>query len=207
MIEEFAAGHGFHDPEKTILWLASSIKGQEAMGDLAAVASYWAEIDPLKAIQELEGMGPEISPVAVGSAVNTWASNDPEAALQWIDQVNDPSAKAQYIQSAHSFWAMNDPEKAIENASALQDDQLRDNAFIGVTEALSATRPGLAFQTAARISDPGKRSQLLGVVVMDLVTRDSSLAQRMIQEAPLSDAEKQGLLDQVRGSPTNNPGL
>ena len=134
---------------------------------------------------------------AIGGLARGWATNDPEAAVQWSLSLADPGQKYQALNNAMSTWARTDVYEASEWVNSLPVDAYRDVAARNLVGALSATEPESAWTWALSIRDPGERQGALQLAYAAMRKKDPGIAQQMLQNANLSVTEAKALQEQL----------
>jgi len=97
---------------------------------LGALYNASAEHDPKGFLSDTNGiLVPALREKSIGTALKTWAAQDPKAALQWIkDNPGTASASAgdERFAAAIAGFASTDPTGALATVSALSDNNPRD---------------------------------------------------------------------------------
>jgi hypothetical protein len=113
---------------------------------LTAVVNAWADRDPQGFLAANSSVTvPRMREGGVDTALKTWASQDPQAALEWLKNnpgSAPPSALQQRYASAIAGYAATDPAGALSTVNALSannptDAVLKNNALVALTNALA----------------------------------------------------------------------
>ncbi len=94
----------------------------QAVGELA-------DKDPVQAAKLVAGLSDmQTQRYAISSVLQAWAKTDPNAALDWAQNVPGQGLRRSAITQAISTWGSQDPRAAMEAAQALKDPGLRADA-------------------------------------------------------------------------------
>lgn len=136
-----------------------------------SVAGNLARNDVRAALSLVEGLPEELRLATYSSVIPMVAMEDPQAAVDLIDELEDASMRDSVLPMVSSIWAHNDAEGALEWASSLQRGRTRDSAVASVAQSLVRVDMDLAIDAIDEIEDPELRGppvrQLLAMVETD----------------------------------------
>jgi hypothetical protein len=89
-----------------------------------------------------------------------WGAQNPEEAVGWARSATPGTEQESAVRSVYEGWAGADPDAAIASLPRL-DSQLRDQARVGLVQALMNPSPARAADLSLQVSDPRLQSQLL----------------------------------------------
>ena len=136
-----------------------------------SVAGNLARNDVRAALSLVEGIPEELRLATYSSVVPIIAMEDPQAAVNLIDELEDASIRDNVVPMVSSIWAHNDAEGALEWASSLKRGPTRDRAVASVAQSLLGVDLDLAIDAIDEIEDPDLRRppvrQLLAMMETD----------------------------------------
>ena len=136
-----------------------------------SVAGNLARNDVRAALSLVEGLPDELRLATYSSVVPMVAMEDPQAAVNLIDELEIASIRDNVLPMVSSIWAHNDAESALEWASSLQRGPTRDRAVASVAQSLVRVDMDLAIDAIDEIEDPELRGppvrQLLAMMETD----------------------------------------
>ena len=110
-------------------------------------------------------------PNLIMSVAERFTSRDPEAAVAFIDQIGNASARNQTLPMIAGTWAQNDAESALDWALRLSSGPVRDRALAAIGPSLMHLDVDRALDAISEIEDPEVRKgpvrQLLFMVESD----------------------------------------
>ena len=89
-----------------------------------------------------------------------WGAQDPEEAVGWARSATPGTEQESAVRSVYEGWAGANPDAAIASLPRL-DSPLRDQARVGLVQALMNPSPSRAADLSLQVSDPRLQSQLL----------------------------------------------
>ncbi|MBC7794567.1 MAG: hypothetical protein H7Z43_12760 [Clostridia bacterium] len=160
---------------------------------MRTVVQNWSQSDAPGAIRFAEATG---DTTVVSAAVGAWASNDPIAAADWINERHAPDDYV--INSIASAWFTRDEHGAADWAMGLHDPKQRDIALSSVAQMSSYRDPASAIDLALSMTPSEERSAELRSLYVTWVSQDSAAAKRWFGDTRLlEDARRAITTDQA----------
>jgi len=146
---------------------------------------------------------------AAASAVNrfsdSWSREDPQAVLEWADQLSGP-AKAEAYEEAMESWAREDAVAAGEYLSSLPESAERDSATEAYATRISREDPVAAMEWAGTIGNEKQRQEATIEVAQDWYRVDRAAAEEWISSSGLSEAQVSEITSRRDGGGGNGGG-
>ena len=159
----------------TQAWL-SSYRDDPAYADLVrGVAGQLAGQDVRAAMSLIEDLPTEQRLRSYGSVIPMLAMQDPEAAVDLVDQLEDDEARNSLIPMVVSMWAQNDARAALDWASDRPRGQTRDSAISQIANALVWIDPDLAIDALDEVDDPQVRKATVSPLLVQLESEQEAL--------------------------------
>jgi len=134
---------------------------------LTEAISQFSARDPAVAVQLAQQMAPGNDQTSLLQSVAcNWVASDPNAALDWISGVNDPSLREKLVVSAAQAYALTDPALASAwLASMVKSDELLQNAALNIAQTWAAKDPAAAASWASQFPDGDTKTAAQNIVV------------------------------------------
>ncbi len=152
----------------TQAWL-SSYRDDPVYADLVrGVAGQLAGQDVRAAMSLIEELPTGQRLRSYRSVIPMLAMQDPEAAVDAVDQLEDDEARSSLIPIVVSMWARNDAQAALDWASDRPPGQTRDSAIKQVARVLIPIDPRLAIDAIDEVDDPQVRRATVSQLLVQL---------------------------------------
>ena len=109
------------------------------------------------------------------SVIPMLAMQDPEAAIELVDQLEDDDARSSLIPMVVSMWAQNDAQAALDWASDRPRGQARDSAISQVARVLVQIDPDLAIDAIDEVDDPQVRKATVPQLLVQLESEQEAV--------------------------------
>jgi hypothetical protein len=150
--------------------------GQQRLQMISAFMSTLGVSNPWKAAQYAEGIeNPMTRNYARTSLSREWARSDPDAALAWVESINDELLLRKTLPVIISSIAETDPERAFNLALRAPDSLSRQRELDRVIRIVAETDPEKAFEFFQGIPEGVNAENL--VPSMSLILQSASLEQ------------------------------
>ena len=127
---------------------------------------------------------------AIPVLVESWAGNDPQAAVTWSLTLPESVEKSQALDQAVRIWSMNQRDTLNEwiniQPKGLEADHLRATASIVIAE----SHPLEAATMAAAIGDPATKQDAIVDVVRQWRLTDAASAEEWLNKQSIDDETK-----------------
>ena len=143
--------------------LVRGVAGQLALQDLPAAMSL---IEDLPAGQRLR---------SYQSVIPMLVMQDPEAAVDLMDQLEDDTTRSGLIPIVASIWAHNDAQAALDWASDRPRGQARDTAISQVAPVLVRIDPDLAIDAIDEVDDSQVRKATVSQLLVQLESEQEAI--------------------------------
>ena len=180
-----------HDPAAALTWLAEETRtNNQGWFD---TLDHFSRGDPALARALLDTLLtlPEIPrhQASLAELFSYWGAQDSDAALQWLDQIQDASLRAQLLEKASRSPDLEHPEKGLPFALARADSPDRTSALSNALGEWAARSPSDALAWINRHADDP------GVMAASVQTHAAILATIALTEPATAAAEYQALQD------------
>ncbi|MYA18562.1 MAG: hypothetical protein F4Z28_18250 [Gammaproteobacteria bacterium] len=159
----------------TQAWL-SSYRDDPAYADLVrGVAGQLAQQDVRAAMSLIEELPTGQRLRSYGSVIPMLAMQDPEAAVDLVDLLEDEDTRRSLIPMVVSIWAQNDARAALDWASDRPRGQARDSAISQVARVLVQIDPDLAIDAIDEVDDPQVRKATVPQLLVQLESEQEAV--------------------------------
>ena len=159
----------------TQAWL-SSYRDDPVYADLVrGVAGQLARQDIRAAMSLIEDLPTGQRLVSYRSVIPMLAMQDPEAAVDLVDQLEDDDTRSSLIPIVVSVWAQNDARAALDWASDRPRGQARDSAISQAAGVLVWIDPDLAIDAIDEVDDPQVRKATVSQLLVQLESEQEAL--------------------------------
>jgi hypothetical protein len=165
------------------------------------IGKRWAEKDLDRALAWVESLQLNMSS-AVGHQVNaltgvleTWLTKNPNAAVDWMNNFPDGSAKVGLLQTMSFNLAVRNPADAVSLAMAIPSGSARVQALSYPIYSWIRNEPNAAADWALHNEDESVRRVALRNVASDWIRDDPAAARAWIDSLPPGDTKDAMLLD------------
>ena len=138
---------------------------------IASAAQRLSQEDVGAAMELIEALPEEARLASYASVLPMLAFQDPEAAMDLIDDIGNESVRDQLLPMVSGMWAQNDAESALDWALDLARGPARDQALASISPLLAELDMDRAVDAIDEIDDPEVRKspalQLLSIVESD----------------------------------------
>jgi hypothetical protein len=133
------------DPNKAARWLRELPSGEVKANAERALASSWAERDPLEAAQWAEGLELEDRVTAAGTIANLWKSRNWEEARAWLGTISGEFRDAAIAGALNfDYQGQISPAEALPLALSMMDRQNRNSVVQNVIQRWGSDQPQAA---------------------------------------------------------------
>ncbi|MES2467322.1 MAG: hypothetical protein V4675_08485 [Verrucomicrobiota bacterium] len=166
-----------------------------AVEDMGKAASQAAGADPSGTLALLGGWPPgPARELAMEKAASFAAGQSTAKALDWVQQISDPSAQAEAVRGVLGIWTTHEPLAASEWLPTLAPGPVREAAVDRFAETIAALDPAASLAWAVTLTDPTSRSARLEKTYRKWVTDDPTASAALREIPGLSPADVQQLL-------------
>ena len=159
----------------TQAWL-SNYRDDPVYADLVrGVAGQLAGQDVRAAMSLIEDLPTEQRLRSYGSVIPMLAMQDPEAAVDLVEQLEDDDLRSSLIPMVVSMWAQNDARAALDWASDRPRGQIRDSAMSQVAGVLVWIDSDLAIDAIDEVDDPQLRKASVSQLLVQLESEQEAL--------------------------------
>lgn len=161
LIEHFALRMAEEDLDAAMAWAASLDTGKESATAYGQIALAISDTDPERAANLLSesGIAGEEFDVAVVQVLQRWAVDAPADAAAWVRLFPSSEAREAGIRIIISEWTESDVPAAISWIQGLGDIQIREEAALGMAEAL-LQQPVETRKEWMDLTPPGIRAEI-----------------------------------------------
>jgi hypothetical protein len=144
------------------------------------VAESWADNDPTEAASFALQLPAGVKQNAAAAAVSRWATQDPEAAMNWALKTGDQAIQTRALAEVLNLWASVDAVKAGNWVNDLPPGPLRELAIENYVGAVVAWEPAEALRVASTSSNGQVRVEQLERCLQRWMELDRPAAQKWI---------------------------
>ena len=119
---------------------------------------------------------------AIEGFVSSVSRLDPEAAIQWTDQIQNPERQATTQEQIIEWWTGQNPDAAARWVLSTEPSPIRDQAINGLIAPLISTDPEAAMQWTDHLQSPNDRRVLEGHILKNWKTADPDAAAAWSEE-------------------------
>ena len=128
---ESLSSENLQDAIATIEAFSDGIQKTNALGSLV---SSWAAFDPHGALDySLNGIGGWMGRILASQAIRVWAARDPQIALAWVKEHDEPEGQFSLISMVVAGWATNSLSEAEAYTKSLPKGPARKDAIAQIT--------------------------------------------------------------------------
>lgn len=199
LISEVAGIWARQNIDDALIWMQQlSDNGINVYGAEENILMTWSEQEPAAAFEYVlaKDMNNE---ERIDYTFNAYVINEPEQAAAYIDSLPE-RCKDLAAESVARNWLIKDQQKATQWVAALPPGLPRDNAVRETAQYYMEEDPNHALAWAAFVDRPEERIGLMSDIIGLWCDKDMSIAERAIQNAPVTEEEKAtltGVLHQV----------
>lgn len=138
LLQHFAMRHAERNPEEALAW-AETLGSEKAIADAKGqIALVLAESDPERAagILSESGIAGREFDVSAVQVLQRWAAKSPPEAAAWVAMFPAGQSREAGIKTVVSAWVKADTKAAFAWMAALQDEAIRHESTLAMTEAL-----------------------------------------------------------------------
>ena len=173
--------------------ISETVSGWESFRFLGLLNYKWGAIDGSNAVAAAQNMGGRESFMSTAMVLSGWATNDPEAALTWME--SQESNNGMWMRSLVTGLAGSDPERATELVSEMAQDDPR--AAQGYTESIARELLkggiGEAEQWLDSLADPSMRKGAIETISGHLARTDPKQALSWASQLDPGDGQNSGM--------------
>ena len=170
------------DPQAALRWANSLGDGPEKDLVIANIAEAWADSDPLAAAGFAFKLSGDLKQNAVTGVISRWATQNPEAALNWAVKAGDHAIQSRAFPEVLNLWASVDASKAGEWVEKLLPGSTRETAIQSYVEAVVTWEPSQALRLAQMLKDESVRFEQVKKCLERWMELDGASAQKWIAE-------------------------
>jgi hypothetical protein len=195
---------GSVSPAEAVDW-ALSLSGEYLqLKALSGVLDGWAKIDPVAALNYVNGNYPNNVDL-VSSVFASWAASDPVAAAKGTQLIAESSYQEAALNVTIGKWAVSDVNAAADYVNSLPASQVTDSIKTTLVKAMSQSSPETAWTVAYGISSESAQYSALKNAFAVLVTKDVVNAAQILERdkagLPAATSERLGeMVDAVVGN-------
>jgi hypothetical protein len=173
-----------------------------ALEDMGRAASQAAGADPSGTLALLGDWPPgPARQLAMEKASSFAAGQSTAKALNWAQQIPDPTAQAEAVRGVLGIWTAHEPLAASEWLPTLAPGPVREAAVDRFAETIAALDPASSLAWAVTLTDPAARSARLETTYRKWVTDDPAASAALREIPGLSPADVQQLLTLPASAP------
>ena len=166
-----------------------------ALDEVGKSATQAAQADPSGTLALLGGWPPgPARQLAMEKAASFAAGQSSAKALDWAQQIPDPTAQAEAVRAVLGIWTAHEPLAASEWLPTLTPGPVREAAMDRFSETIATLDPAASIAWAVTLTDPAARAARLETTYRKWSTRDPASATALGEIPGLSPADVQQLL-------------
>jgi hypothetical protein len=178
-LEYIAHSWAQNDLSAAIEW-AQKIEGRDREVALRGVCEQWTESDPKAAANFMQQSRPDL----LASIGMTWGRNDPNAALEWADQLADKKQQESVYVSIMAGWALNAPADAANFVAKLPAGDLQNSAAKAIVSRWAENDPATAASWASNFPEGQTRQVAFQDIVLQWGKIDPDAAATWLNTLP-----------------------
>lgn len=206
-MSQLASTWAHQDLEGARAWLGSIENPFEQQTVLEGIIGPWALSDPEGAAAYLKNsdLPAQLLSNHFGTIASQWANKDPEAAMQWAHEIEDPQGRQRALSSAYHNWAAKDPAAAAQQLGTVREED-RATAISSIVSNWSSRDPDALMQwmegltTEERINNA---STIIGGISYNRPQEAAAWLERLATEAA-GDENLSGQIKSQAGSLVSN---
>jgi hypothetical protein len=150
---------------------------------LSDLSSEMSLKDPQTAIKLAQQMNPGyVRTCSLQAVVCNWVGADPDAALDWVASVQDPSLREQLVASAVQSYALTDPAQAATwLLSEVKSPQVVNDAALNILKTWVVKDPAQAANWVAQFPEGNTKAEAVQIVAQHWQQTDHAAATAWIQ--------------------------
>ena len=154
--------------------------------------SAWAKIDPLAALAHTtSGTEPEMN---TSKVLTTWASQDPDAALAWVEANGDKSSMGElYMANVIGGISQTDARRASEMLGKLFPNGVYRNVLDGLLPRLNDLGPGVLDEWLGKLPEGGLKNMATASNASNNFRKNPEEAMKYINQLPPGDTRSAAL--------------
>ncbi len=166
-----------------------------ALEELGKSASQAVQADPSGTLALMGGWAPgPARQLAMEKAASFVAGQSTAKALDWVQQIPDPTAQAEAVRGVLGIWTAHEPLAASEWLPTLAPGPVREAAVDRFAETIAALDPAASLAWAVTLTDPAARTARLETTYRKWITDDPGAAAVLSEIPGLSPSDVQQLL-------------
>ncbi len=169
-----AATHGMSSDE-VLAWVSRYENEPSYPGMITNAVQSVVRHDVDGAIELVETLPEEARGASYGSVLSLIAYEDPEAAVDMLDDIDDESMRQQLVLRVVGVWASNDAESALDWSLDLGSGPTRDQAIASISYSLVGFDMDRAVEVIDEIEDPEVRRGPLWQLLVAMETDDEAI--------------------------------
>jgi hypothetical protein len=182
LAQRLAGAWAAADVDAALAWAENLPEGGARTGAMEAVAENLIQFDPRGAVLILSGIaGGDRSSYLLPHAVSEWTRHEPESAVQWAIEIDDPALRARALPGVCRALVDTFPEKAMDLAVAFGGNGLDSNTVVDVAQRWAQRDPYALAEWAKTQVPESARDIVLGAAVGGVAHRDLAAARRMLE--------------------------
>ena len=188
------------DPDAVLQW-AKTAPAAERVEAVLRGALGKAESDPAAGAAIIDSLLAEGSTASWIPAMvaERWFDADMDAACDWTLRLPPGGVQTEALSRIVGTWALSDAIAASKWVADLPPGNGRDAAALSLVRGISESDPESALVWAAGINNASNRSDSIGAITQHLNTMEPVASRTVVEQSPLSAAEKQGILELLSG--------
>ncbi|WP_442890854.1 hypothetical protein [Congregicoccus parvus] len=182
LAQRLAGAWAAADSDAALAWATNLPEGGARTGAMESVAESLIQFDPRRAVSLLSGIGGgERSSYLLPHAVSEWTRHEPEGAVQWAIEIDDPALRARALPGVCRALVDTFPEKAMDLAVAFAGNGLDSNTVVDVAQRWVQRDPYALAEWAKTHAPASARDLVLGAAVGGVAHRDLAAARGMLE--------------------------
>ncbi len=183
-----------NNPKKALANLAEIEDPDQLSLALAAVASGWAQEDPLAAAKWVAGLPESQRGAAAAGLISVWAASAPAECFAWATQQNSGNLREESLVKLAEVWGTSNPQQALTGFLALPTDDGSDRGLRTIVSRWATADPSVAVDQISALEKSTRRDVLLQAALVSVSSQDPELAWKYADR--VSDRKS---VEQIRG--------
>ena len=161
--------------------------GWEMRRNMSLLAYAWGTVDAPAALEKFAEQGGRESTWMKGSVVSGWASKDADAAVAWVEAVDNKEERGSYTWGLISGLARMNPGRATDYVSNIEDSGQRSRYIGMIAEQKLKEGVDSATNWVRGLSDSGMKAGALDNIARNYVNRDPEAAAKWVEQFATTD--------------------
>ena len=171
------------DPKAVRSWAVSLASSSRRQTALAIVGQKAGQSDPQSGLTWAEELSESDRSLVIGEVVGQWSQRHSAEAFSWTEKLPDGDQKFQLMPVVLRHLTAVDPGKAADWLNQYEASPAMDESIAAYSRVILASNPPAALGSAAAISDPKKREEVVQSLTRRWMEVDPEAA-RKFQNSP-----------------------